>query len=164
MNKKNNPKHIDFLYGGVVLLLSILIWFVLIPTQIRTRASYFNDVAMIPRFATLVMASTGLMLIIMRLKDVKNLKAMLSPSSYSINWKVLIKQVLFIALLVGYIKGIPTAGFLLSTFVFTFIMLFYFGSPSPWKNLLISAVFSVVAYFIFSYAFRVSLPSGWLGV
>jgi len=165
VKEKNNPKSIDFLYGVVVLLISAVLWFWMIPTQIKTRKAYFADAAMIPRFAVVVMVIMSVLLIWLscRKKSMEEIKALFSPSSYSLNTKVLIKQLVFLVLMFVYINLIPVTGFVIATVPFTFIFLHLFGSKAALKNLLIAAAFSLIAYLLFTYAFRVNLPSGWLG-
>ena len=115
--KKNNQ--VDFLYGAGTVILSLVLWFWMIPTQIKTRKAYFNDVAMIPRFAVIVMAIMGLLLMIISCKKVGSVKQLLDFSAFKANWKGMLKLVLFIAALVLYIKLIPIAGFVICTIPFS---------------------------------------------
>lgn len=159
--KKNNQ--VDFLYGAGTVILSLVLWFWMIPTQIKTRKAYFNDVAMIPRFAVIVMAIMGLLLMIISCKKVGSVKQLLDFSAFKANWKGMLKLVLFIAALVLYIKLIPIAGFVICTIPFTFGLLWCFGSKPLWKNGIIAVVFAAIAYLLFMYAFRVNLPNSPLG-
>lgn len=160
--KKNDPRFIDFFYGLILFLISLLLWFVVIPTQIKTRDAYFADAAMIPRFAVFVMGIMSLCQVILCLWETKDFKPLFNRSSYEIQWKTILRQLLFLVLMIGYIKLIPVCGFVIASFAFVLVMLFYFGSNAIRKNLIISAVFSVSTYLLFSNIFRVNLPQGWL--
>ena len=117
---------------------------------------------MFPQFAALVLGTAGLALVLTRLKSLPDKTILFRKESYSAEWKTMLRQLVFIVALVAYISLLPTVGFVLMTIVFTYGMLFYFGSADPIKNLIISVVFSAVTYWVFASLFRVRLPSGWL--
>ena len=162
MKEKKNSQA-DFLYGAGAVILSLVLWFWMIPTQIKTRKAYFNDVAMIPRFSVIVIAVMGIIMMIVSCKKAGGIKQVLDFSGCKVNWKGILKMVLFIAALILYIKLIPVAGFMICTIPFVFGLLWCFGSRPLWKNGIIAVLFAVVAYLLFMYAFRVNLPNGPLG-
>jgi len=158
-----DKKVIDIVYGVVAVFFSLFMLFYLIPTQIVSRRmTQAIEARMFPQFAVMVMAAAGLALVLVRLKGLPDKTILFRKESYSVEWKIMLRQLIFVVAMVAYISLLPVVGFIIMTIVFVYGMLFYFGSLAPIKNIVISVIFSSVAYWIFASLFRVRLPSGWL--
>lgn len=74
----------------------------------------------------------------------------------------LLRFLLVIGLVVGYIYIAETAGFLLTMSGLLFVMLWVYGTRW-WISLLIALLFTPAVYVLFAQILRVPLPRGWLG-
>ncbi len=62
-----------------------------------------------------------------------------------------------------YYVAFEPVGYIVATFVYAGSLLCFFHRTAWWKNLLIAAAFTGVAYLLFGVALKVVLPSGVLG-
>lgn len=150
------------LYGGCAVLFSVFLLLYLIPTQVQTSESYELNPASFPQIAAYIIGLSGLALVITTLIAIPDRKAMLTVFKDGLQWKLILKQVGFVTAMVVYIQMIPVIGFAIASSLFSFGMLFYFGSRSVVKNLIISIAFSLVSYLLFTRLFQVSLHAGFL--
>jgi len=157
-----NKKIIDILYGFAAFLFSIVCFVYLIPVHVKSNTSFAVGPKTFPEIAALLIGFAGLALVINRLGSLPDKSVLFKKESYSLNWKSLLRQLIFVIAMVAYIQLIPILGFVLASTLFVFAMLYYFGSRSLLKNALASVVFSVIVYLLFSKLFQVSLASGLL--
>lgn len=69
----------------------------------------------------------------------------------------------FIALMIAYIIFFVPLGYLISTILFLFLLMWLLGLKW-WKSLLYSAIYTAVIYLLFGKLFTIDLPAGILGV
>jgi putative tricarboxylic transport membrane protein len=75
-----------------------------------------------------------------------------------LNWR---RIIMVVAVLWAYILLFQPLGFILSTFLFFFSMLYSFTKPQKWlMPLVISACTAILGYFLFSTCLGVQLPAG----
>ncbi len=68
----------------------------------------------------------------------------------------------FIVLMIAYIIFFVPLGYLVSTILFLFLLMWLLGLKW-WKGLLYSAIYTAVIYLIFGMLFTIGLPAGILG-
>lgn len=151
---------VDIVYGFVAFLFSVFCFAYLIPMQIRVRKAYMADASIFPQLAALLIGVAGLALVITRIWALPDKRVLLDKTCYAINGKIVLRQVVFIVAMVAYLKLMPMLGFVLASTLFAFTMLHYFGSRTLAKNAVISVVFSVAVYLLFSRLFQVVLAPG----
>lgn len=157
-----NKKLTDIVYGCVAVLFSLILWFILIPSQVQAKEAVIGEVQMFPRVAVIFIGMSGLVLIINRVMGISDKSQIFNLKNYSVNLKLLIKQIVFILVTLLFIKIIPLLGFVVATVLYVFSMLYYFGSKKLVNNIIISISFSFVSYILFSKLFKVGLPEGLL--
>ena len=152
----------DIVYGFVAFSFSIFCFAWLIPTQVKARKAYLADASIFPELAALLIGFAGLALVVTRVWALPDKRALFDTASYAVNGRILLRQAIFIAAMVGYLKLMPVLGFVLASVLFAFAMLYYFGSRSLVKNAVISIVFSLSVYVLFTRLFQVVLAPGLL--
>lgn len=157
-----NKKLIDIIYGSVAFLFSLFCFTYLIPVHVRVNAAYAVGPKTFPQMSALLIGFAGLALVVTRLLELPDKRAIFRKENYRFNWKHLLRQVVFIVAMVAYIKLVPILGFVIASALFVLGMLYFFGSSSLTVNLLASVVFSLIVYLLFSRLFQVSLPLGLL--
>lgn len=157
-----NKKLIDIIYGSVAFLFSLFCLAYLIPVHVKVNAAYAVGPKTFPQMSALLIGFAGLALVATRLSEFPDKRAIFRKVNYSFNWKYLLRQIVFIVAMVAYIKLIPILGFVIASILFVLGMLYFFGSRSLAVNLLVSVVFSMIVYLLFSRLFQVNLPFGLL--
>lgn len=80
-------------------------------------------------------------------------------------WKENHTVVITLALLLGYVVGLYSAGFLISTALYLFLQILILtprGKARPVLTAVLSIVVTACVYGLFVYALHVPLPAGWL--
>jgi len=157
-----NKKLTEIVYGCVAVLFSLILWFILIPGQVQAKEAVIGEVQMFPRVAVIFIGISGLVLVVNRVIEIPDKSQIFNSKNYSVNLKVLIKQIVFVLATLLFITIIPLLGFIIATVLYVFLMLYYFGSKKLVNNIIISIVFSFATYTLFSRLFKVGLPEGLL--
>jgi len=111
-----------------------------------------EDPAYYPRILAALMAMMSIGLLIGALKKRGKLQI-------RINKELLVNLSKFLVVLIAYILIMNPLGFIISTAMFSFSMIWLFGGKK--KQAVISALpISLLIYFLFSYLLRVPLPKG----
>ncbi len=135
--------------GTIFLLFSGFLWFYAIPYHIKgsTQALY-------PRCLTIAMLIPCILLII---NGVKAYKAGVRHESFSIITPASLRALLMVPLMLAYIFIIDIIGFYITTCIFVFIFLLFFGVrkwlPLVIYPIVIPAVVHVVIYEFLSFPF-----------
>ncbi|MEN6500268.1 MAG: tripartite tricarboxylate transporter TctB family protein [Rectinema sp.] len=77
--------------------------------------------------------------------------------------KRIITTLEYIALMVGFFAFFKPLGFIISTILFLFLLMWLLG-VKWWKSLLISLVYTAIIYLLFGMLFTIGLPAGILSV
>ncbi len=156
-------KKMEMYFASASIVLGVFFLIYMIPNQIRTRASARADVEMFPVFASWILIAAGLSLLIMRIVSMARSKEKFQLDA---DWKKcllpLAKQAGFLAGFIVLVLIMRVTGFVIPAALFLFGALYLFGSVNLPKNAVISVIFSIAAYFLFTEIFKVNLPQGWL--
>jgi len=150
----------DIVYGFAAFVFSIFCFAYLIPVHVRVRPAYMANASLFPRLAALVIGIAGAALVISRVLALPNKRALLDKANYAINGKNIVRQAIFIAAMVLYLEMAPVLGFVIASILFTFAMMYYFGFNALVTNAVISVVYAVAVYALFSRVFQISLARG----
>lgn len=155
-----DKKIMDIVYGSAAFGFSVFCFVYLIPVHVKTTTSYAVGPATFPRLSALLIGFAGMMLVLTRLWEMPDKKAVFQKENYGVDKKHLLRQAVFVAAMIAYILLIPVLGFVFASCLFVFAMLYYFGSRALVQNAVASVVFSILVYYLFSKLFQVGLPSG----
>jgi len=143
----------DYVIGISGLVLSIYAYVVSDAFK-RVGQGLSENPAYYPRILALLLAlmSCGILIGALRKRQVVTMK---------VNRELLVNIGKFLGILILYIVILKSVGFILSTTVFSFSMIWFLGSTR--KQAAIYALpISLVVYFVFSYLLKVPLPKGFL--
>jgi putative tricarboxylic transport membrane protein len=143
----------DYVIGISGLALSIYVYVVSDAFK-RVGQGLSENPAYYPRILALLLAlmSCGILIGAIRKRQVVTVK---------VNRELLINIGKFLGILILYIVILKSVGFILSTTLFSFSMIWFLGSTR--KQAAIYALpISLVVYFVFSYLLKVPLPKGFL--
>jgi len=143
----------DYVIGISGLVLSIYAYVVSDAFK-RVGQGLSENPAYYPRILALLLAlmSCGILIGAIRKRQVVTVK---------VNRELLINIGKFLGILILYIVILKSVGFILSTTLFSFSMIWFLGSTR--KQAAIYALpISLVVYFVFSYLLKVPLPKGFL--
>jgi putative tricarboxylic transport membrane protein len=143
----------DYVIGISGLVLSIYAYVVSDAFK-RVGQGLSENPAYYPRILALLLAlmSCGILIGAIRKRQVVTMK---------VNRELLVNIGKFLGILILYIVILKSVGFILSTTVFSFSMIWFLGSTR--KQAAIYALpISLVVYFVFSYLLKVPLPKGFL--
>ena len=157
-----NKKVLDIIYGTVFFLFSIFCFLYLIPNQVRVNASYAVGPDTFPKITAAIFGLAGFFIAFNKFIGLADKSVLWSKKSYTIDWKSILKQVGFVAIFIAYILLMPFIGFIIASSIFVFCMFYYFGSRTLIKNIILSVIFPLIVYFLFSRLFKVNLERGFL--
>ena len=143
----------DYVIGISGLALSIYVYVVSDAFK-RVGQGLSENPAYYPRILALLLAlmSCGILIGAIRKRQVVTVK---------VNRELLINIGKFLGILILYIVILKSVGFILSTTLFSFSMIWFLGSTR--KQAAIYALpISLVVYFVFAYLLKVPLPKGFL--
>lgn len=160
-------KYGDLRSGLVLLLLCLLAYFWLIPTQIKPKEGVAIGPDFFPR---LMVICCGLCAAGVAIQGAAGLKkegklnlSTFRNSTNRVNWKSYARHLLFLAASLVYLLVMPYAGFAIASVVFLTFLLMFFGHSKLGWCFLLSVIFVAAIYFIFTVAFKISFPKGPLG-
>lgn len=146
--------------SGVVLL-ALSIWLFVMAHALPVKATSATGPGFFPKIIAALMAVMSVALIAREWLAWRRTGGMAPPVAWG-NWK---RMLMVLAAILGFTAFVSILGFLITTFLFLFVMLFLLEpvKKTIWKKLLIAAVMTAVVYVIFAVVFGASLPRGLLG-
>jgi len=157
-----SSKHKDIVYGVAGCTFSIFCLIYLIPAHVKANTNFAVGVKTIPQLAVSMIGIASLALVIMRVRELPDKSILFKKENYNANWNDLLRQVIFLIAMIVYIQLLPVVGFVIASILFSFGMMYYFGSENLAKNIAVAVSFSAIVYLLFSRVFHVSLSSGLL--
>ncbi len=157
----------DLRSGILLFVISLLMYFVLIPAQISVKAGKNLAADFFPKLMVIVFGLCGLLLAATSAYDLYRHREQATKEraegAWKTDYKVFLPHVIFLVSAIVYLVLLQHLGFVLSSIPFLIFLLWHFGSPSWGKNLVIAVVYVPIVYLIFSYGFRIRFPMGPLG-
>ena len=158
-----NKEQLGVASGGFISILSLIIYFFLIPMQIRLRPGAEIGPEFFPKLAVIVIGITALTYTSMQAyKLLSNKEVVLKKYVFDI--RKYINHIIFILAGIVFLLIVRYLGFAISATLLTMFLLFLFGSKGIIKNILIAVVYSVAVYYLFSTIVRVRFPVGIFGI
>ncbi|QUJ70235.1 tripartite tricarboxylate transporter TctB family protein (plasmid) [Photobacterium sp. GJ3] len=161
MNEQRN----ELVIGIIFLILSLLVIFFIIPVWVETPA-YLTNSAVGPSFwpytITSVCCVISFSMILTNIKQISKLRI-------NINKGKSLKLIFIFTLFILYYELISILGFIIST-IFLSLALIMMSNPGPasttsvLKAFGVSALFTLLIYFIFTNIAQTQFPTGFLGV
>ncbi|MBN2860653.1 MAG: tripartite tricarboxylate transporter TctB family protein [Sphaerochaetaceae bacterium] len=146
-------------YTGLVLLIfSVLMYFVIIPMNIKSYAVYGLPPSFFPKVISAALALFSLLLLISGVREGgKELfgKEAISKHLRSINKKTVKNIAMIFGLFILYLIGLGTIGFLISTPIIIFLL----GLAFRWKRYIILTILALVATAVLYVIFGIVLGS-----
>ena len=153
----------DFVYGAIGSLFALFAWLYMIPHHIKGKVSILEEVQLMPRLAVALFGIASLVLLVTSFRKL-GLKGLIEGFTHTgFNLPILAKQAAFLGITFFFIGSIERFGFILSSFFYVFIALTIMGRRDYsvrrlLRNTILSAVFTGIAFSVFSMVFKVSLP------
>lgn len=138
------------------LILSIICILLGILTLVYS-SSFPGQAADFPRLLSMVLVALGGLLLGRTYTSFKNKK---SKSIEKMDFKNIKKVGLIALLFIIYYMVLETLGYIIPTFLITFLTIFVLKYKKLKTNLILSAILSVSLYLIFTFLFQVKLPHG----
>ena len=161
-------KFADLRSGILIVLACALIYFWLIPAQIRYRGQAEIGPDFFPRLLVVCGGICGAIIAFqaaMKLKKAGKLtpKALLADPQARVNFKKYARHGIFLGSAILYMVAMQYIGFPAASVIYLAALLLFFGHSKPLVSLALSAVYVAVVYLVFTYAFKISFPKGFLG-
>lgn len=151
------------LSGGFIAILSFIVYFFLIPTQIKLKKGVEIGPEFFPKIAVMLVAICSLAYVIFQVISLKSTKTSFKEG-FSINIKEYKNHLIFISSAILFLAVVEYLGFAISAILLTIFLLFFFGSKGIVKNIVIGIVYGTVVYLLFSQVLRISFPVGIFGI
>lgn len=147
--------------GVSIVFLTLLLYFIVIPSQIKIKNVHSMGPDFMPKLMIGVFGICGIIMILKNLGAMKgekgsNLHILRGLAKY---WP----QVVLLLLLLIYLIIMPMLGFVISSMIFLFFLLWYFGESNAVKNIIVSVIYVLLAWYVFTNFFKISFPKGILG-
>jgi len=154
--------HHEIVSGSVITIICALIYFILIPTQVKLKPNAELGPEFFPK---LVVATTGILSFahtMIQLRSLKAYNASLKDISFSI--KGYIDHIIFIALGFAFLLVVEYLGFPITVVLLLIALLFFFGSKGIAKNIVIAVIYGVSLWYLFNVILKISFPPGIFGI
>ncbi len=157
----------DLRSGLVVMIVCALLYFWAIPAQIRYNGQADLNPDFFPRLLVICGGICGAILALTSAAGLKkagrlNVTLFRSPEA-RVNLKSYMRHALFLASALAYLFVVGYLGFVLASVLYLVFLLLYFGHTRIHWCLLESVLFVAAVYLVFSLAFKISFPEGFLG-
>ena len=161
-------KYGDLRSGLVIVVVCLLLYFWLIPAQIRFREQSGIAPDFFPRLLAICGGICGAIIALQSALSLKKagkftVSALLKDPEAKVNFKKYGRHAIFLVSAGLYLFSMQYAGFIVSSVLYLTFLLIYFGHSKWLKCLLMSAVYVAVVYLIFTFAFKINFPEGILG-
>lgn len=158
----------DLRAGVLLVVVSLILYFALIPAQIRVRASSPGlTAAFFPKLLAVILGVCGLMLMAGKLYELyqnrEQAKLERRRGAWKTDYKVFLPHAMFLVAAVVYLVLMEHLGFILASIPFLVFSLWHFGSRGLVKNLSLAVVYVPLVYYVFATWFRIRFPMGPFG-
>jgi hypothetical protein len=153
----------EIVSGSFITLVCILIYFFIIPTQIKLKANAALGPEFFPKIAVMVIGICALIFTIIQIYSLKDSKTS-NNDSFSFSIKGYIKQIIFILFGFAFLIVVEYLGFPIASILLLIFLLFFFGSKGVVKNIVIAVIYGCCVYYLFSSILKISFPTGIFGI
>jgi hypothetical protein len=153
----------EIVSGSFITLVCILIYFFIIPTQIKLKANAALGPEFFPKIAVILIGTCSLIYTIIQIYSLKDSKTS-NNDSFSFSIKGYIKQIIFILFGFAYLIIVEYLGFPIASILLLIFLLFFFGSKGIVKNIVIAVIYGCCVYYLFSSILKISFPPGIFGI
>lgn len=148
----------NLVFGSILLILSIIMFFIIIPKYISLKAGVIVGPEFFPKVATIVVGLGGLLLVISSIPGLKG-----AGEKFEFNIKEHSGQIIFFVSALLYVSAIKLLGFIIASLIYLFLTLWFFGARKISRNIIITIAYIAVVYLVFVKGLRISFPPGILG-
>jgi putative tricarboxylic transport membrane protein len=163
-----DKKFADLRSGILIVLVCGLIYFWLIPAQIRYRGQAEIGPDFFPRLLVVCGGICGAIIALQAALKLKkagklNLRSLFKDPEAKVDFKKYLRHGIFLGSAILYMVSMQYIGFPAASVIYLAVLLLFFGHSKPLASLGLSAVYVAVVYLVFTYAFKISFPKGFLG-
>ena len=160
--------YMDLRAGLILVAASLGLYFVLIPAQIRVRATATGvSAAFFPKLLAVVLGLCGLALAASALFDLcrnrEQSRKEWQSGAWKTTYKTLLPHAVFLVAAIAYLFLMQYLGFILASVPFLIFLLWHFGSEGLLKNAALAVVYVPLVYYVFATWFRIRFPMGPFG-
>ncbi|GAB4112663.1 MAG: hypothetical protein Kow00103_02610 [Candidatus Caldatribacteriota bacterium] len=149
--------------SGFIILISILVYFFLIPAQVKLKSGARIGPEFFPKLAIMVIGVSALIYMIIQIKNLKDAKISFKEG-LSFGIKNYLVHIIFITTTILFLILTNYLGFAISAILFLIFILFFFGSKGVLKNIIIAIVYVLIVYYAFCNILKINFPPGIFGI
>jgi len=149
--------------GTFFTLISIILYFFIIPMQVKLKANAEFGPEFYPKIIVILIGATALIFTLLEVLKLKATNRSIKDG-LSLNIKNYISHIIFIGATVLFLFIIKYLGFVISAILLLIFLLFHFGSKDMLKNVMLSVIYIIFVYLVFSNVLKVSFPDGIFGI
>jgi len=158
----------DLRAGGILFLVSLVMYFVLIPAQIKLKGNEASLAAdFFPKLLIIIIGFCGLLLAGFSAYDLyrnkERARTERAGGAWKTDYKAFIPHLTFLVTAIVYLVLMQYLGFILSSIPFLVFLLWHFGRLGFVKNCILAILYVPVVYYIFNTGFRIRFPIGPFG-
>jgi putative tricarboxylic transport membrane protein len=149
--------------GIILLIVSAVFHFILIPTQVRLRPGAAVGPEFFPELVVVVIGVLAIVLILTQMKAIKD-SGKPFKEDFVFRIKDYLNHAIFITAAIVFLAVVRHLGFVISAVFLTIFLLFFFGSKGVVKNIVIGIIYGIAVYWLFGTIARVNFPVGIFGI
>lgn len=153
----------EIVSGSFITLVCIIIYFFVIPGQIKLKANAVLGPEFFPKIAVILTGACSLIYTIIQMYSLKDSKTS-DNDSFSFSIKAYYRQIIFILFGFAFLIVVEYLGFPIASILLLISLLFFFGSKGVAKNIIIAVVYGCCVYYLFSVILKISFPPGIFGI
>lgn len=154
--------HHEIVSGSVITIVCAILYFFLIPMQIKVKANAELGPEFFPKIIVALTGIIALVYTIIQLKSLKSYNASLKDIKFSM--KGYIDHFIFIAMGFVFLLLVEYLGFPITVVLLLIALLFFFGSKGIAKNIIIALLYGVSLWYLFGVILKISFPPGIFGI
>jgi hypothetical protein len=160
-------KYADLRSGIVIILICALLYFWIIPAQIKYRGQADINPDFFPRLLVICGALCGLLIALQGAFGLKKAgrlnRSVFTDPEAKVSFKKYLRQFVFLGSALISLFVMNCTGFIIASVLYLTFLLMFFGHSKFHWCLMKSVIFVGVVYLVFSLAFKISFPQGILG-
>lgn len=156
-----SKRKINIVAYCILLVFCAAMYFYVIPNYVKVRSNTDIGPEVFPKLIVLVLFALCVIGLIQEIWGM--VQEHESWQGFSISWKAYLPQVGMILSGVIFLFLAPRLGFAVAAIPFMFFLLNYFGSKRLVLNLVLSVVYPVFLFLLFSRVLHISFPAGIFG-